>query len=192
MLLLGPQVTAYDLLGLVPERTGNRSSHNAPRNVYRTGDGKWVAVSASATSVAERVMRLVGRPELAEAPWFSTGSGRVAHVDEIDAAVAEWVGARTLDDVLAAFDAAEAAVGSVYDARDLVRDPHLAAIEAFAHVDDPDLGAITMSNVISRLSATPGAVDSTGAAHGAHTEEVLAEIGVDGDRLARLREAGAA
>jgi crotonobetainyl-CoA:carnitine CoA-transferase CaiB-like acyl-CoA transferase len=191
MLLLGPQVTAYDLLGLVPERTGNRSSHNAPRNVYRTRDGKWVAVSASATSIAERVMRLVGRPELAEAEWFSTGSGRVAHVDEIDAAVAEWVAARTLDDVLAAFDAAEAAVAPVYDARDLVGDPQLAAIEAFAQVDDPDFGEIRMSNVISRLSATPGSVDTTGAGHGAHTDEVFAEIGIDGDELARLRKAGA-
>ena len=65
MTLLGPQLTAYDLLGELQPRTGNRSSHNAPRNVYRTADGSWVAVSASATSIAERVMRLVGRPDLA-------------------------------------------------------------------------------------------------------------------------------
>ena len=79
MTLLGPQLTAYDLLGTLPERSGNRSTHNAPRNVYRTADDRWVAVSASAGSIAERVMRLVGRPDLAEQPWFATGAGRAAH-----------------------------------------------------------------------------------------------------------------
>src|SRR5436309_14482872 len=91
MTLLGPQLTAYDLLGELQPRTGNRSSHNAPRNVYRTADGSWVAVSASATSIAERLIRLVGRPDLAEEPWFATGSGRVANVDELDDAVAAWI-----------------------------------------------------------------------------------------------------
>ena len=90
--LLGPGVSAYDALGELQPRTGNRSSHNAPRNVYRTADDRWIAVSSSATSIAERVVRLVGRPDLADEPWFATGSGRVAHVEEIDAAVAEWIG----------------------------------------------------------------------------------------------------
>lgn len=189
-LLLGPQVTAYDLLGELQPRTGNRSSHNAPRNVYRTADGRWVAVSASATSIAERVMRLVGRPDLAEQPWFATGTGRVAHVDEIDGAVAAWIEARPRDDVLAAFEAAEAAIAPVYDAGDLIADEHLQATGAFLTVDDPQLGQVVMSNVISRLSETPGSVERTGAAHGADTEEVLAEAGIGPDELERLRRDG--
>ena len=84
MLLLGPQLAQADLLGELQPRTGNRSAHNAPRNVYRTADDRWVAVSASATSIAERVLRLVGREELAAQSWFQTGAGRAAHVDEID------------------------------------------------------------------------------------------------------------
>ena len=120
--LLGPQVTAYDLLGTLQERTGNRSSHNAPRNVYRTADGRWVAVSASATSIAERVLRLVGRDDLVSQPWFATGAGRAAHVEEIDAAVAGWIGERQRDEVLAAFESAEAAIAPVYDASDLLDD----------------------------------------------------------------------
>jgi crotonobetainyl-CoA:carnitine CoA-transferase CaiB-like acyl-CoA transferase len=191
MLLLGPQATAFDLIGYLQPRTGNRSSHNAPRNVYRTADDGWVAVSASATSIAERVMRLVGREDLVSQPWFTTGAGRAAHVDEIDAAVAGWIGARARDDVLAQFEAAEAAIAPVYDARDLLADPQLRAIEAFVSVEDDELGQITMSNVISRLSATPGAVDRAGAAHGADTAEVLAELGIDSEGLARLRAGGA-
>jgi crotonobetainyl-CoA:carnitine CoA-transferase CaiB-like acyl-CoA transferase len=188
--LLGPQVTAYDLLGTLQERTGNRSSHNAPRNVYRTADDAWVAVSASATSIAERVLRLVGRDDLAAQPWFATGAGRAAHVDEIDAAVAAWIGARSRAEVLAAFEAAEAAIAPIYDARDLLADPQLAAIDAIVSIDDDDLGAIKMTNMISRLSETPGGIERTGGAHGADTAEVLAELGVDDAELERLRAAG--
>ena len=122
--LLGPQVTAYDLLGELQPRTGNRSSHNAPRNVYRTADGSWVAVSASAGSVAERVVRLVGRPDLADAAVVR---------DRRRAAPRTWTRstppsppgsrARPRDEVLAAFEAAEAAIAPIYDARDVARRP---------------------------------------------------------------------
>jgi crotonobetainyl-CoA:carnitine CoA-transferase CaiB-like acyl-CoA transferase len=188
--LLGPQVTAYALLGELQPRTGNRSSHNAPRNVYRTADGSWVAVSASATSIAERVLRLVGRPDLVERPWFATGAGRAAHVDEIDDAVAGWVAARPRDEVLAAFEAAEAAIAPVYDASGVAADPQLRAIGAFAMIEDPVLGSITMPNVISRLSLTPGEIRTTGGPHGADTEAILAELGVSPAELERLRAAG--
>lgn len=190
MTLVGPQVTAYDLLGELQPRTGNRSSHNAPRNVYRTADGFWVAVSASATSIAERVVRLVGRPELAHEPWFATGSGRAAHVDEIDDAVAGWIGERSRDDVLAAFGAAEAAIAPIYDAGDIVADPQLAALGAIVSIDDDELGPIKMPNMISRLSVTPGEIRSTGRRHGADTEAVLAELGVAPEELERLRREG--
>jgi len=168
----------------------HRSSHNAPRNVYRSSDDAWVAVSASATSIAERVLKLVGREDLAAQPWFATGAGRVAHIEEIDAAVAGWIGERTREEVLAAFEAAEAAIAPIYDARDLLTDPQLAAIDAIVSIDDDELGAIKMTNMISRLSETPGAIERTGRAHGADTAEVLAEVGVDDAELARLRAGG--
>jgi crotonobetainyl-CoA:carnitine CoA-transferase CaiB-like acyl-CoA transferase len=190
MALLGPQVTAYDLLAELQPRTGNRSSHNAPRNVYRTADGSWVAVSASATSIAERVLRLVGRDDLVEQPWFATGAGRVKHVEEIDAAVAEWIGARDRDEVLAAFEEAEAAIAPVYDAAAILADPHFAAIGAVATVDDDELGPIRMPNVVSRLSETPAAIEHAGGAHGRDTDTVLTELGVGGDELERLRAKG--
>jgi crotonobetainyl-CoA:carnitine CoA-transferase CaiB-like acyl-CoA transferase len=190
MTLLGPQVTAYDLLGDLQPRTGNRSTHNAPRNVYRTADGSWVAVSSSATSVAERVMRLVGRPDLTEREWFSTGAGRAAHVDEIDDAVAGWVALRTQDEVLAAFETAEAAVAPVYDASDIVADPQLEAIGAICDLDDDELGPIRMTNVVSRLSDTPGGIEWAGGPHGRDTAAVLGELGVSPEELARLRDEG--
>jgi crotonobetainyl-CoA:carnitine CoA-transferase CaiB-like acyl-CoA transferase len=188
--LLGPQVTAFDLLGELQPRTGNRSTNNAPRNVYRTADGKWVAVSASANSIAERVLRLVGRPELVDEDWFGSGSGRAAHVEEIDAAVSRWIAARPRDEVLRAFEAAEAAIAPIYDASDIVADPQLAAVGAVRVVDDDELGPLRLVNVISRLSETPGGIEWTGGAHGRDTAAVLRELGVDDEDVQRLRANG--
>ena len=185
--LLGPQVSAFDALGELQPRTGNRSTHNAPRNVYRTADDRWVAVSASATSIAERLMRLVGRPDLVEQPWFQTGAGRVAHVGELDEAVAAWIGERSRDEVLAAFEAAEAAAAPIYDARDLLVDPHLAARGSIATVDDPDVESLRMPNILARLTETPGEIRWAGGGHGADTDEVLAELGLAEDAIERLR-----
>lgn len=190
LMLLGPQVAAWELLGLLQPRTGNRSTHNAPRNVYRTADGSYVAVSSSATSIAERVMRLVGRADLVDQPWFATGSGRVAHVEEVDAAVASWIAERSRDEVLAAFEEAEAAVAPIYDASDIAVDPQLAAIGAIAAVEDDDLGVVRMPGVVARLSETPGRIDRAGAAHGADTEAVLGEIGLASVDIERLRAEG--
>jgi crotonobetainyl-CoA:carnitine CoA-transferase CaiB-like acyl-CoA transferase len=183
--LLGPQLAAYDLLGEVQPRTGNRSTHNAPRNAYRTADDAWVAVSASADSVAARVLRLVGRADLVEQPWFATGAGRVEHVEEIDEAVARWIGERDRGAVLEAFEAAEAAIAPVYDASDVLADPQLAAIGAIANVD-----GIKMPNVVARLSATPGEIRRAGGTQGEDTRAVLEELGVGAAELEQLRAKG--
>jgi crotonobetainyl-CoA:carnitine CoA-transferase CaiB-like acyl-CoA transferase len=190
LMLLGPQITTFDQLGEVQQRLGNRSVNNAPRNVYRTADGEWVAVSTSSQSIAERVMRLVGRADLIEQPWFATGQQRAQHADELDAAVGGWISTRPSAEVLAAFEAAEAAIGPVYDVRGVVADPQYAAIGTVQTIDDDELGPVKMQNVLFRLSATPGAIRWAGRPHGADTAAVLAEIGVDADELARLRQLG--
>ncbi|KUL67852.1 MULTISPECIES: CaiB/BaiF CoA-transferase family protein [Streptomyces] len=191
LLALGPQPTWYDQLGYVQERTGNRSANNAPRNTYRTADGTWVAVSTSAQSIAERVMRLVGRPDLIEEPWFATGVDRARHADVLDRAVGDWIARHTRADVLAAFEKAEAAVAPVQDVRDVMTDPQYAALDTVTTVDDPELGALRMQNVLFRLSATPGAIRWAGRPHGADTDEVLTGLGLSPAELAALREEGA-
>lgn len=185
--LLGPQISAFDQLGELQPRTGNRSLNNAPRNLYRSADGRWLAISTSSQRIAERVMILVGRADLVDEPWFATGRGRAEHGAELDDAVGGWVGARSADDVERAFDAAEAAVAPVYDVRDVLTDPQFAALGTVVRVDDPELGSLAMQNLLFRLSGTPGRLRWTGRPHGADTDEVLAEIGLASDELARLR-----
>jgi crotonobetainyl-CoA:carnitine CoA-transferase CaiB-like acyl-CoA transferase len=192
MMLLGGQITAFDQLGIVQRRVGNRSVNNAPRNVYRTGDGEWVAVSTSSQSIAERVMRLVGRPDLIDEPWFATGHQRAEHADELDDAVSSWIGARSTAHVIAAFEAAEAAVGPVYDVRGVLADPQYEAIGTFATVDDEELGPIKMQNVLFRMSHSPGAIRWAGRPHGADTDAVLGELGYGDAEIAELRNRGAA
>jgi len=189
--LLGPQPTVWDAIGQVQERTGNRSANNAPRNTYLTKDGRWVAVSTSAQSIAERVMRLVGRPELTEEPWFASGGERAKHADVLDEAVALWVARHDRDEVVRAFEEAQAAVAPIYDVRDVVADPQFQALGSLVRVPDPELGSVLMQNVLFRLSETPGRITSAGPALGQHTEEVLAEIGIDADQVAELRRQGA-
>ncbi|MGW2724595.1 CaiB/BaiF CoA transferase family protein [Streptomyces sp. NPDC001492] len=189
--VLGPQPTWYDQLGYVQQRTGNRSANNAPRNTYRTADGAWVAVSTSAQSVAERVMCLVGRPELIDEPWFATGADRARHSDVLDEAVGTWIAERSRDEVLAAFEKAEAAVAPIQDVRDVMTDPQYAALDTLTTVDDPDLGPLRMQNVLFRLSATPGTIRWAGRPHGADTEAVLSDLGLTPTDLTTLREEGA-
>ena len=190
MTAVGPSPTVYDQLGIVEERHGNRSASNAPRNTYRTSDGSWVAVSTSAQRIAERVLQLVGHPEVISEPWFASGRGRVAHADLLDRLVGDWIAARTRDEVLAAFEEVGAAIAPVYSARDVVEDPHIIQTGMITEVDDPDLGPMLMHNVMWRMSATPGRIRFTGRGPGADTDAVLTSLGYDAAELARLREEG--
>ncbi|MFB9662556.1 CaiB/BaiF CoA transferase family protein [Glycomyces mayteni] len=190
LMLLGGQITAYDQLGTLQARSGNRSVNNAPRNVYKTGDGEWVAVSTSSQSIAERVLRLVGRGDLVAEPWFASGHTRAEHADELDDAVGAWIKARPTAEVVAAFEDAQAAVAPVYDVRGVLADPQYRAIGTVQTVQDEELGPLKMQNVLFRLSETPGAIRFPGRRHGQDTDEVLAEVGVTREQLERLREKG--
>jgi crotonobetainyl-CoA:carnitine CoA-transferase CaiB-like acyl-CoA transferase len=188
---LGPQATWHDQLGHVQQRRGNRSEHNAPRNTYRTSDDRWVAVSASTTSIAERILRLVGHPEVVAEPWFGSGAARAARADLIDGYVADWIAERSRDEVVAAFEGVSAAIAPVYDVAELVADDHVVAREIFKPVDDPDLGPVRMQDVTFRMSETPGGVRHTGRRLGADTDEILiGELGLDPALVAALRDRG--
>jgi crotonobetainyl-CoA:carnitine CoA-transferase CaiB-like acyl-CoA transferase len=189
--ILGPQPTWYDQLGVVQERRGNRSVNNAPRNVYKTADERWVAVSTSAQSIAERVMNLVGRPEIVKEPWFASGAERAKHADELDAIVGSWIAQRPMKEVVDDFEKAEAAVAPIYDIRNVFDDPQFQALNSITTVQDPELGPMKMQNVMFRLSETPGQIRHTGHQKGADNEAVYGELlGLDPDCLKDLAAKG--
>lgn len=190
MAAVGPAPTVYAATGEIQQRSGNRSSNNAPRNLYRTRDDYWVAVSTSADAIAARVMKLVGHPEVVDEPWFATGATRAEHADLLDGHVASWIAERERDEVLEAFAEAGAAVAPVYSPADLVEDPQVQAREMLTSVHDPDLGELLQHNVLFRMSSTPGRIRWTGRGHGADTAAVLEELGFDEERVTGLRDRG--
>jgi crotonobetainyl-CoA:carnitine CoA-transferase CaiB-like acyl-CoA transferase len=189
--ILGPLATYYDQVGTVMRRTGSRIYANAPRNVYRTKDDRWLAVAASTQQIAKRCFEAIGRPELFEDERYATAAARVQHVDEVDGIVGEWVGGRTLDEAMEILLRHEVSAAPVLDVRDLLADPHMQARNAIPTVEDPELGPIRMHGVLPALSRTPGAIRSTGPPLGAHNDEVYRELlGLSVDELDALRTEG--
>ncbi len=188
--LLGPLPLAYDVLGAVPQRTGNQLPYAAPRGVYQASDGRWIALSGTTQSVAIRVLRIVGGDELAADPRFATNEARVANVDELDRVISAWVGARDRDQALAELDEYDIAAAPIYDIEDVFNDAQYRARGSLVTIDDPDLGEVRTVGPQPHLSATPPAIRHLGRPLGADTDAVLGELGYDDAAIADLRRDG--
>ena len=174
--LLEQTLLGYDQLGLVPGRAGNRWDISAPRNTYRTADGKWLAMSGSSPALALRVFGAIGRADLIDDTDFSDPQQRLARAREVDAMVADWVATKTLSEAMAVFEAAEVAAAPVYDITALVTDEQLVHREVFVPVKDDDLGAMTVQAPVPRFSDSPGRIDHLGPSLGEHNAEVYGEL----------------
>jgi len=188
--VLGPEAAIYRRTGAIKQRDGNGISISAPRNLYRCADGKYVALSGSTQAMARRVFEVIGRPEMIEDPRFHTNTERVRHRALIDEAVGAWFAQRTRDDAIAHMRGQGVTVGPVYSIDDAMSDPHFQARHILVDVEDPELGALAMHNIVPRLSATPGVWRRAAPSLGQHTDELLAGAGLDADAIARLRAEG--
>ncbi len=179
----------FDQLGVVPGRVGNALPASAPRNAYRTADGRWMAISSASPTIAVRVFRAIGRDDLADDPDYVDPIRRQERFAEVDALVGDWVAERTLDEVMKVLLDAEVAAAPIYDAEQLLADEHLAARGTFRRVDDPDLGPVRVQSPVVQMSDTPGRVDHLGRGLGADNDAVYGELlGLGPERLAELRE----
>ena len=167
--VMGPLPAAYGVLGYEQPRLGSGIPYSVPRSTYRCADGRWVAISTSSEPVARRLLGLVG---LGDDDRLRTNIGRAAHREEVDRAVADWIGARTTPDALRTLTAADVAVAPVMGMADILGDPHVTARRAVCDVD-----GTPMQGVVARLSATPGHLRWSGRPLGADNEEVLGSPG---------------
>jgi crotonobetainyl-CoA:carnitine CoA-transferase CaiB-like acyl-CoA transferase len=188
--ILGPLAAEYRLHGAVPQRMGNRAPTNAPRNTYQCADGEWLAMSAATQAMTERTLRAIGRADLIDDPRFRTNSDRLQNVEALDAVMQEAIGARALEENLAAFHEQGVTAAPVYDITRIVADEHVRTREVLVEQDDPDHGSVPMHNVIPRFSETPGRIRHTGPALGAHTREVLRAAGYSEEEMDELERRG--
>ncbi len=163
-------VSAAAHLGYDQPRLGAGIPYTVPRGTYRCADGRWVAISTSAESVARRVLEVVG---VGDDERFATFAGRAEHREALEAIVAAWIAARPSDEVLATFAAAEAAVAPVLTMTELLRDPQIVARDVVV-----DVGGVRQQGPVARLSRTPAVLRHPGRPLGADTDAVLRELGL--------------
>jgi crotonobetainyl-CoA:carnitine CoA-transferase CaiB-like acyl-CoA transferase len=176
---IASEAAKTQLTGEATLRAGNQSTHAAPRNVYACSDGGYVALSGSMQSMAMRIFDTIGRPELKTDPRFHDNTARVANRDALDAILAGFIVERTTAENLALFEAAGVTVGPVCDMAELLHHPYTRGREAIVDVEDRELGALPMHNVVPRLTGSPGGFRRPAPGLGEHTDEILAEL----DRL---------
>jgi len=186
----------FSFLGHVRQRSGSKLEGIVPTGTYPctpspSGDDRWIAIGANSDSMFQRLMRAIGRADLADDPNLRHNDGRVEHEPMLDQAITAWTATRAPDQALAELEAAEVAAGPIQSIADIVADPQFIAREMFERVELPDGEALEIPAVVPKLSATPGGTRWIGPGIGAHTEEVLRGLlGLEDGRIAELVEAG--
>jgi formyl-CoA transferase len=180
----------YSAFGAVRGPAGSALPGIAPTNAYRCADGGYAIVAGNGDSIFRRLMTLIGRDDLANDPALADNTGRVARVDELDAAIGAWAAQRSVDEVLAALDGASVPAGRIYTVADIAADPHYQARGMLQQVQMDDGTALTVPGIVPKLSATPGQHRRNAPALGQDTVEVLREIGLTAEQIAALRERG--
>ena len=196
-----PHITMFDLLGINRERVGNDFPDAAPRSLYRTGpppepdetgaETRWLGLSATSQSTFESLARAMGMPELITRPAFADNAARLENRQELNAELNNWLSQRTLDETLAQLIPAGGVVGPVYNAAQIIADPHYQARQDIIEIDDPQLGPTRMLGIVPKFSETPGAVTHAGPTIGQHNAPVYAAwLGLGATELAGLSARG--
>jgi crotonobetainyl-CoA:carnitine CoA-transferase CaiB-like acyl-CoA transferase len=186
--ILEHTVTAYDRLGVVRERDGNRLRNSAPLDNWETKDGEFVCIVAAGDGLFPRLAHAMGRDDLLRDARFATFEARVQHADEINAIVGEWVLQHTAAEIEATLVAQQVPVTRAHSIADIFADPHYAARADIVSVDDPTIGPLRMQAVYPRLSATPGRIQRGAPKLGEHNAEIYGELlGLTAQEIDALR-----
>ncbi|HEU0216646.1 MAG TPA: CoA transferase [Stellaceae bacterium] len=187
---IATEAPIYNLTQAIRPRTGSRSETTSPRNVFRTKDGRYIGISASIQTMSERLFRAIGREDMITDPRFANNTARLRHVEETEAPIVDFIAARTLEENMAIFEAAEVTASPVYDIDQFLADPHVQARNIVVDLPDAQTDRITMHNIIPRLGDTPGKLRRPAPAIGEHTAEILGQLGVDQAELDALAREG--
>jgi len=182
-----PEFAAF---GHVRERTGASLPGISPSNTYPCKDGRYVIIAGNSDGIFKRLMNAIGRADLANDPALARNDGRVKQNEMLDEAITAWTSQHGLEEVLQTLEKAEVPNGRIYTAADIHADPHYHARQMIEKHAMPDGTPIEIPGVVPKLSDTPGGTRWLGPGLGAHTEEVLASIGIRGEAVEKLRRDG--
>jgi formyl-CoA transferase len=189
--LMESLVPEYDHAGVVRERTGGSLPGIVPSNTYTTADDENIVVAGNGDAIFKRLMKAIGRDDMANDPQLANNAGRVQRTEDIDGAIQAWCSGRDIDAALEVLKAADVPVSKIYSVRDMLQDPQFLARRMFEQHLFRDGTPITLPAVTPKLSETPGGTRWIGPELGEHTDEVLAGLGYSADEIAELRRSGA-
>jgi formyl-CoA transferase len=180
-------IPEYSAFGAVREPAGSALPGIAPSNAYRCADGV-VLIAGNGDSIFKRLMQVIAREDLGQDPALANNAGRVARVQELDAAIEAWTQTRRVADVLLALGEASVPAGRVYTAKDIVEDPHYRARDMILKQQTRDGHDIEVPGIVPKLMGTPGQVRSAAPKLGEDTDAVLTELGMGLEAIAQLRD----
>jgi formyl-CoA transferase len=189
--MMESMVPEFDVAGFMRERTGNIMPGITPSNTHTTKDGRHVIIGGNGDAIFNRLMRAIGRHDLAEAPDLVSNAGRDLRAAEIYAVIDAWVAARDGDAVLSAMAAAEVPASSVFSVADMFRDAQFAARGMLEEATLADGQSMCIPGVVPKLTGTPGSTEWLGPKLGEHTDEILTNLGYAPEKIAALRADGA-
>lgn len=183
-------IPEFSGFGHIRERTGASLPGIVPSNTYLCKDGRYVIIAGNSDAIFKRLMKAIGRPDLAEDPRFARNDGRAQHTEMLDEAISAWAGRHELEHVLEVLEKADVPSGRIYTAADIYHDPHYRARDMIQQFTLPDGQPIDLPGIVPKLSETPGETKWLGPALGEHTGEVLESIGIDGAEFEELKAQG--
>ena len=181
--VLGPEPLDYQVSKAPKLRLGNASNQTSPRNVYRTKDDGYVALSASMQKTAERLFEVIGRADMNSDPRYMTNEERVKRRHEVDEVVSGWMSQYTQKEVLEICEEKGITVAPLYDISDIHLDPHFIERGIYVDVPDEDLGEVTMHNPVPRMSGNPAPMKNPAPQLGEDTMELLQWAGFDSEAI---------
>lgn len=188
--LMESMLPEYSLFGEIRQPSGSSLPGIVPTNAYPCNDGSYVLIAGNGDSIFKRLMRAIGRNDMADDPNLDTNAGRVIHVERIDAAIAEWTIQRERENIIQLLNTHQIPVGKIYNIEDIAKDPHYKARDMILDGRLSDGTSVKVPGIVPKLSGTPGGISSNAPSLGQHTSEVLEELGIDQSAQADLRARG--
>ncbi|MFI8375077.1 CaiB/BaiF CoA transferase family protein [Pseudomonas helleri] len=189
--MMESMVPEFDVFGFIRERTGNIMPGITPSSIHTSQDGKHVQIGANGDAIFKRFMLIIGREDLANDPQLTSNDGRDERRDELYGVIDRWVASQSLERVLEQLSAAQVPASRIFSAEDMFSDPQFLAREMFLQAKLPDGKAFKMPGIVPKLSDTPGSAEWVGPELGAHTHEILSDLGFDASAIAHLKLTGA-